>query len=164
MKIRRRRLRGYRRCRKHGRGAWEGRQERGWTRPGGVRSRMSRSPKHSAATLWLCPVAPPCPLPAVRRKLQVALGCAPGFSAEYQGLLTILPKPPPGRVHPLSWLFLACVTKIGSSWFILYENSWDCVILYYCMVGFVRCSVSVTANISFVCFTVNIRKLAGRWN
>ena len=93
-----------------------------------------------------------------------ATGHSHSVAAECLGLLDILERTPPGRVHPLSWLFLACVTKIGSSWFILYENSWDCVILYYCMVGFVRCSVSVTANISFVCFTVNIRKLAGRWN
>ena len=61
----------------------EGRQERGLARSGGVRSRMLRISKHSAGTLWLWTVAAPCPLPAVRRKLSVPLGCALGFLAEY---------------------------------------------------------------------------------
>ena len=33
------------------------------------------------------------------------------FSAEYQGLLTILPKPPPEEAHPLSRLLFVSVTK-----------------------------------------------------
>ena len=41
----------------------EGRQERGLARPGGVRSRMLRIPKHSAGTLWLWTVASPSSLP-----------------------------------------------------------------------------------------------------
>ncbi len=41
-----------------------GRWERELARPGGVRSRMLRSPKHSAGTLWLRPVAAPSSLPA----------------------------------------------------------------------------------------------------
>ena len=67
--------------------------------------------RYPAATLWLCPVAPPCPLPAVRRKLSVPLGCAPSCFAEYQAILTILPKPPPECTHPLSRLFFASAAK-----------------------------------------------------
>ena len=80
----------------------EGRRERGCASPGCVRSRMIRIPKHSAGTLWLRTVAPPCPLPAVRRKLSVPLGCAPGFPAECKGLLNLLPKPQPELANPLS--------------------------------------------------------------
>ncbi len=71
-------------------------------RPGCVSSRRLRIPKPSAGTLWLWTVAAPSSLPADRRKLKVPLGCAPGYFAEYQGLLTILPKPPPEHTNPLS--------------------------------------------------------------
>ena len=77
----------------------------------GVSSRMLRIARYPAATLWLCPVAPPCPLPAARRKLSVPLGCASGCFAEYQAILNILPKPPPECTHPLSWLLFVSVTK-----------------------------------------------------
>ena len=89
----------------------KGRQERGWVHSGGVSSRMLRIAKYPAATPWLCPVAPPCPLPAVRRKLSVPLGCAPSCFAEYQAILNILPKPPPECTHPLSWLLFVNATK-----------------------------------------------------
>ncbi len=108
----------------------KGRQERGLACPGGVRSRMLRSPKHSAATLWLWTVAAPSSLPPACRKLKVPLGCAPGFPAEDKGLLNILPKPPPGQANPLSWLFFVSVTKQGVIWFVLYENNRDCVVTY----------------------------------
>ena len=42
----------------------KGRWERGLARPGCVRSRMLRIPKHPAETLWLRPVAAPSSLPA----------------------------------------------------------------------------------------------------
>ncbi len=77
----------------------------------GVSSRMLRIARYPAATLWLCPVAPPCPLPAARRKLSVPLGCAPGCFAEYQAILNILPKPPPECTHPLSWLLFVSGAK-----------------------------------------------------
>ncbi len=80
-------------------------------RSGCVRSRMVRSPKRPAATLWLWTVAAPSSLPASCRKLKVPLGCAPSFPAGRQRLLTILPKPPPERANPLSRLSFACVTK-----------------------------------------------------
>ena len=80
-------------------------------RSGCVRSRMVRSPKRPAATLWLWTVAAPSSLPASCRKLKVPLGCAPSFPAGRQRLLTILPKPPPERANPLSRLSFSCVTK-----------------------------------------------------
>ncbi len=42
----------------------EGRREWGLARPGCVRSKMLRSTKHSAGTLWLRTVAAPSSLPA----------------------------------------------------------------------------------------------------
>ena len=89
----------------------EGRQERGLAHPGGGSSRRLRIPKPSAGTLWLWTVAAPSSLPAARRKLKVPLGCAPGYFAGYQGLLTILPKPPPGRGYPISRLLFVRVTN-----------------------------------------------------
>ena len=89
----------------------KGRRERGLASSGCGSSRRLRIPKHSAGTLWLRTVAPPCPLPAVRRKLSVPLGCAPGCFAEYQAILNILPKPPPECTHPLSRLFFASAAK-----------------------------------------------------
>ena len=80
--------------------------------PGCVSSRMLRSLRHPAVTFWLCTVAAPCPLPAVRRKLSVPLGCAPASCAGCQSLLSILPKPQPGRANPLSRLFFASAAKI----------------------------------------------------
>jgi len=35
-------------------------------------------------------------------QLKVALGCAPGYFAEYLGILSILELTPPGEAHPLS--------------------------------------------------------------
>ncbi len=85
--------------------------ERGSAHPGCVRSRRLRSTMPSAATLRLWTVAPPCPLPAVRRQLSVPLGCAPDFTAEGKELLNLLPKPPPGRADSLSRLFFVSVAK-----------------------------------------------------
>ena len=42
----------------------KGRRESGYASPGGVRSRMLRSPKYPAGTLWLWTVAAPSSLPA----------------------------------------------------------------------------------------------------
>ena len=35
----------------------------------------------------------------------------PGCSAEYEGLLSILPEPPPGEAHPLSRLLFVSAMK-----------------------------------------------------
>jgi len=75
---------------------------------------MLRIPKYPAGTLWLWTVAAPSSLPA--GQLKVPLGCAPGFPAGYQGLLIILPKPPPEEAHPLSRLLFVSVTKTSSIW------------------------------------------------
>jgi hypothetical protein len=50
----------------------------------------------------------------------VPLGCAPGCFAEYQEILTILPKPQPGRANFLSRLFFVNATKTSSIWFVLF--------------------------------------------
>ena len=74
-------------------------------------------------------------------QLKVPLGCAPGCFAEYQELLTILPKPPPGYASPLSRLFFVKCC----------ENKSDIV----CIVG---CSVSeaqITESIFQICSKVN---------
>jgi len=44
-------------------------------------------------------------------QLKVPLGYAPSCFAEYQAILTILPKPPPECTHPLSRLFFASAAK-----------------------------------------------------
>ncbi len=45
-----------------------------WHPPGGVRSRMARSSKYSAGTLWLCVVVSPCSLQHVECEAQFMEG------------------------------------------------------------------------------------------
>ena len=52
----------------------KGRRERGLAHPGGVRSRMVRSTKYSAGTLWLCVVVSPCSLQHVECEAQFMEG------------------------------------------------------------------------------------------
>ncbi len=140
------------------------RRESGRDCPGCVDSRMPRSPKHSAGTPWLCPVAAPCPLPAVCRKLSVPLGCAPSCFAECKGLLTILPTPHPGQSRPLSRLIFANVTKkVQGVWLMascFYGDALPWAVIYYSLSTLhdIRHKLWSHGTLAIVTFTKNSRE------
>jgi len=116
---------------------------------------MVRIPKHSAGTFLA--VDGRATKFAACWQLKVPLGCAPGFSAECQGLLTILPKPQPKYAYPLSRLVFVNATKNCTQISAHFSDS----VLFLCESSFIIYKpffISHLTAFSSACFSQKLNK------